>query len=277
MPEEEHTTKIVMTEEKHEHVPVLTSEKVTEKIHIHFETDAEHNAKIELTKKEKNFQSTRDTMEAFIDQLPLVDPEIVKELGKVFIEGTISEKMKFVVHKYNEIKENHPYLVKQSEITPENAGFPPVPCVKPIYWESKFLGFQCIIKSCPIDLPHLSFKDSSGHHVALKVTMPDLCITCVELSKRKNIGVALFGDIKLEQIQAYKEEKSYSAEDKEIAKKLRTNGLKMTPQEAREVFAHLYQNDGEEKWKEKTRASLETGFSRPTIDKLIEAFPEGLK
>ena len=46
----------------------MPKEEKTEKIRINFETSAERNAEIELVKKEKDFETTKEAMEYFIDR-----------------------------------------------------------------------------------------------------------------------------------------------------------------------------------------------------------------
>jgi hypothetical protein len=253
-----------------------------EKKPIHFETDVERYNKIKGIMEEKGFSTYPQFFEPLIDGASFLNPELLKKLNKLFMEGTYEQKMNFIVDNFLKWHEKFPYLNIQREITPEDAGFLPLECVKPIYWENKFLGFQCIIKQCPIDLPRLSFKDSSGHHITIKVTTKELCSTCVELSKKQKVGLNLFGNITLEQIQIFKKEIKKIKEqnkpqiEREITNKLEEAGIRMSYSKAKEVFQYIHYDNEQEKWKAIGIASSKTGMSRPTIYKLLKAFPKGI-
>lgn len=232
--------------------------------------------------KEARSQIGNIILQIIFEETPFLNKELVEKINKVFIEGTIKEKLNFITDRYFELDKKFPYLTTQQPITLESAGFLPLPCVKPFYWENKFLCFQCIIKTCPIDLPRISLKDSKGHRITVKIATPELCLSCVELSKKQKTGLTLFSHIKLEQIKIYKEERKLRKQPKyeyakAITEKLQKEGLRLTYPEAKAIFEHLKYHNKTDKWKKISEASKATGTSRPTIYKLLGIFPKGLR
>ena len=150
----------------------------------------------------------------------------------------VSAKLRYVVLEYFKFVKKYPYLSSNQEtLNPEDAGFLPLLCVKPIYWEGKFLGFQCIIRKPPIDLPRISLKDSEGHRITLKITTPDLCVSCVELCRKKKIGLDLFSHITLESIREHKKAYKVDRVRTRIADTKGRAGRKVNRDEAFKMFA----------------------------------------
>jgi len=229
--------------------------------------------------KDARSQINKIILDMLFNETALFDKELVEKLNKVFIEGTLQEKNTYIVDNWFEIKKTHPYLTTQQLITTESAGFLPLECVIPFYWEDKFLCFQCIVKDCPIDLPRLNLKDSQGHHIKVKITTPEFCEKCVTLSRQQRKGLSLFGHIKLEQLESYREKMKQRKAPKHelsITRRLQHGGMRMTTREAKAIFAHLRYDKEAKKWKGKFEASKATKTSRPTIDNLLKIFPEGL-
>lgn len=241
--------------------------------------------KIEEIQAQLNMEYFKDALvhviDLGLDKSPFLSKDLTEKLGKIFLEASPIEKLNIVVDSFLKWHEKFPYLNIQREITPEDAGFLPLECVKPIYWENKFLGFQCIIKQCPIDLPHISFKDSSGHHITLKVTTPELCATCVGLSKTAKRGIDLFQGITLEQVKLNKEKlKKPSRTEKEqiIMQKLQGKFRESTIEKALKIFnyvtydAYVTSDPNTEKWKWRgvDKASKRLGLSRMTIYEILK-------
>jgi len=245
----------------------------------------DHREKLEELQKQLGKEYLNEAIIYAIDlgleKTPFLSKELNEKLNKIFIEATPTEKLNIVVDSFLKWHEKFPYLNIQREITPEDAGFLPLECVKPIYWENKFLGFQCIIKQCPIDLPHLSFKDSSGHHITLKVTTPELCSTCVGLYKTAKRGIDLFQGITTEQVKLAKEEhKKLSRTEKEqiIYGKLVGKFRESTIEKAPKIFNYVTFDKQARAWKWRGvgEASKRLGLSRMTIYDILKEFPDGV-
>jgi hypothetical protein len=236
--------------------------------------------------KEGRARINKIIIDMLFKETDLFNKELLKEVDKLFIEGTITEKLRYIVDFYFEIKQKMPYLTTQQLITTESAGFLPLECVVPFYWEDKFLCFQCIIKGCPVNLPRLSLKDTQGHRITVKIATPDFCERCVTICKKAGKGLSFFGNITLEQLEIYRETRKQRKTPKHelsITRRLQQGGVRSSKVNARQVkilFANMNKRKG--KWKDITKAmrAFEKQFgktiSRPTIYKLIEIFPEGL-
>jgi hypothetical protein len=217
-------------------------------------------------------------LDIILNETSFLDQELIKKLDNVFLEGTYKEKLNLIVDNFLKWHEKFPYLTTQRTIRPEDAEFPPCPFVKAIYWEGKFVGFQCrVIKSPAFDLPRLKVG-----RLTLKVTTPDDCWDCVELCKKRKIGINFFQHINIKQIELRKleqktlQEKGKSEHDREITQKLEEAGIRLTIQEVETIFKHLSYNKKLDQWKKISKASKITGISRPSIYKLIKTFPEGM-
>lgn len=244
-------------------------EKENMDIHIICD-DPELVEKIKTAKKEKG--SLRDAVLYLLkgDQLPV---ELLRKLDTFFVEGTPIEKLNKMTDDYLAWHEKFPYLNIQRELTPEDAGFPPCPLVKAQYWNGEFLGFHCrAIKPIAFRLPMLRVGS-----LTLQVTTAKDCWECAEMQKGLSVRKVSYEELEVHKatIRAEKR-KTQSASENAIEKKLEDAGLRMTIKEAREIFQFLHYNDAQERWKAMGEAHRKTGFSRPTINKLLETFPEGL-
>ena len=221
-----------------------------------------------------------------ISQVEAQEQDLIKKIDNLFIEGTHKEKLNFIVEQFFKWHERFPYLTIQATIDPLNAGFPPCPFVKAIYWEGDFLGFHCrVIKAPAFDLPRIKIG-----RLTLRVTTPDDCWDCIELCKKQKVGIDLFQPITLKQIQLRKtqqkalREQSKSQYEREITQKLREGGIRdKNYEDVKALFKHLtcnkktsLLNEKTKEWKGISNASRLTGTSRPTIYKIIEIFPEGV-
>lgn len=249
--------------------------------HLHEEFDQWRDLRSLPHGKEARSQIGNVILQTIFEETSFLNKELIEKINKVFIEGTIKEKLNFMADRYFEMDKKFPYLTTQQPITLESAGFLPLPCVIPFYWENKFLCFQCIIKKCPIDLPRISLRDSKGHRITVKIATPEFCLRCVELSKKQKTGLTLFSHIKLEQIKIYKEKMELRKQPKHqyvkaITKKLEKEGIRRSYKEVKAIFQNLIYDKEAKKWKKISKASKATGTSRPMIYKLIELFPEGV-
>ena len=248
-----------------------------EKFQIHIETDAEHNAKVELLMKEKSL-NLREAMECFIDQTSFLSPELLKKLDNFFIEGTHEQKLNFMVANFLKWHEKFPYLNIQKEITPEDAGFPTCPLVKAVYWKNEFLGFHCrAIKPLVFRLPIMKVGI-----LTLQITTSKDCWECMELCKQAKAGFNLLPKVSFEQIDLHKkemkkiDEQNKTQPQREITNKLEGARLRMSYEDVKKVFKYLRYDNRAQKWKGLTNASKRAEISRPTIYKLLEIFPEGI-
>ena len=214
-----------------------------------------------------------------VSQVEAQQQDLIKKVDSLFIEGTHKEKLNFIVEQFFKWHEKFPYLTIERTITPEDAGFlPNLPCVKAIYWEDKFLGFQCIMHRPPIYLPRISLKDSQGHRITLKITTEDLCLACVEMCKKHKVGMDLFKPITLENIFLYKKQRKEQQAPKHeltMREKLQDAGLRMNVKTAKGILK-IVRRHRTRKRSGVTKASNLFGVSRPTIYKLLEVFPEGV-
>jgi hypothetical protein len=254
--------------------------------------DAQHYDKMVLIKKQKGFIYDYEALHDALDSEPLLSPELVKELGNVFIEGTIPEKLSFVVHRYVEINEKFPYLTTQGkEITPQDAGFPQCPFIEVVYWNNKFIGFSCMaIKPLAFKLHTRRLKMpkesiSMIESLTFQAITSEICWRCVVLRREAGTGLGSKGLPTLEQIENHnmrmkeQREREKPQPEREITNKLEKAGLRpslMTYQKTKEVFKILRYDKETQKWKGKSKASELTGIDRKTIDKLLKALPNGI-
>jgi len=265
----------------------MPKEENTKKEDIHGEVDGEHYAKAVSLKEQRGFQAWGKFLENLIDQTPSLSPELLKKIGNVFIDGTIPEKLNFVVNRYLEINEKFPYLTTQGkEITPESAGFPYCPFIEVVYWNNKLIGFSCMsIKPLAFKLHTRHLKMPKGstsmiESLTFLETTSELCWRCVTLLKQAGTGVGLKGLPTLEQIERHRMQMNErkEREEKEANHQLALLEVKRhTSQEVKELFNILHYNPNQQKWKGKAKASRLTGISRTTIDKILKAYPKGIR
>jgi hypothetical protein len=217
-------------------------------------------------------------LDAILNETSFLNRELIEKLEKIFIEGNYKEKVNFIVDRFLEWHKKFPYLTIQRAITPEDAGFPLCPFVKAIYWKGEFLGFHCrAIKPPALKLPTIRVG-----RLSLQVTTPEDCWDCIELCKQKKIGLDFFGHISMEQITSKKEQtrlrKATKSEyEKAISEKLKKGGMNMDYNKAKAIFENLTYLEDTKTWKGLSEASKATGTSRPTIYKLLDVFPKGLR
>jgi hypothetical protein len=118
-----------------------------------------------------------------------------------FIDGTIHQKAYYLIKRALEISRKFPYLCTPEEVKPEDAGFPPCDYVKPFYWNNEFIGFHCLLKNPPLDLP----KYRVGN-ITIKACKSDICWTCVELYKKLKTGIGILPNLPLEIIAERKKQ-----------------------------------------------------------------------
>jgi len=248
--------------------------------------------------KEGRAEINKIILDMVFKETALFDKELVEKLDKVFIEGTLKEKLHLAMDRFFESDTKYPYLTTKEKKTPEKAGFPPCPYVKALYWKEEFLGFQCRA----IKPPAFKLATIKVGRLSFQVTTPEDCWDCQKLCKQNRVGIDVFGHITLEQIVLHQDqlllqkakskheviaEKSSnqvilrktteSQYEKLINKKLDDKGLRIKYKKAVEIFSNMERNPETREWKGITRASRAMGTSRPTIYALIKAFPEGLR
>jgi hypothetical protein len=256
-------------------------EKTKKKPDIHGEVDQETYQKAIALKDQRGFLSWGELLTDLINQAPILPSELLKKIDSFFIEGTYTEKLTVMIDTFLKWHEKFPYLNIQKEITPEDADFPPCPLTQAVYWEGEFLGFHCrAIKPLAFRLPIMKVGK-----LTLQITTPQNCWDCIELRKEVSTGVGSIGLPTLEQIERHKirmkeiKEQRKTQSEREITNKLRDAGLRetsLTHAQIKEVFNCLCYNNAKQKWKDISKASEKTGISRPTIYKLLKAFPKGI-
>lgn len=96
--------------------------------------------------KEARSQIGNVILDIILSETSFLDNELIKKLENLFIEGTHKEKLNLIVEQFLKWHERFPYLTVQTDITPQDAGFPPCPFVKAIYWEDKFLSLWAVVE-----------------------------------------------------------------------------------------------------------------------------------
>lgn len=217
-------------------------------------------------------------LDTILNEASFLTQDLTKKLDNLFIDGDYKEKVNFVVDRFLEWHKKFPYLTIQREITPEDADFPSCPFVKAVYWEGEFLGFHCrAIKSPAFKLPTVRVG-----RLNLQITTPEDCWDCINLCKQKKIGLDVFGQISMEQVSLKKEQikvkKATKSEyEKMMDEKLERTGMRKTYNEVKAVFDQMSYLEETNTWRGITEASKATGISRPTIYKLLDIFPKGLR
>jgi hypothetical protein len=244
------------------------------KIPIIAEIDVEHYNKAKSLKEQGNL-SWGKVVENALDQTSPLSPELLKKLDNFFIEGTPSEKLTMMVNNFLKWHEKFPYLNIQREITPEDAGFPPCPLVRAVYWKGEFLGFHCrAIKPLAFRLPIMKVGS-----LTLQITTPKDCWECMEICKQANAGLKIFPKVSFEQIDLHKKEikeQNKTQSEREIANKLEEAGMRMNYEDVKKIFQNLHYDKEKEKWKAIRKASKKVGISHSTIYKLLKIFPNGI-
>jgi len=214
------------------------------------------------------------------------------------MEGTLKEKLHFAMDRFFESDKKYPYLTTQEEKTPENAGFPPCPYVKALYWKEEFLGFHCRA----IKPPAFKLATIPVGKLHFRVTTPEDCWDCQKLCKQNKVGLDIFGHITHEdiafhdhqrQLQKAKSKHEVIAEkpsnqvilrktteseyEKLINKKLEDEGIRRKYKDIVTVFSNLDRDPETREWKGITKAKRATGISRPSLYKIIKIFPEGIR
>ena len=235
--------------------------------------------KIEALKKPLGTEFFNDAVIYVIDlgleKTPLLSKELTEKLNKIFIEASPIEKLNIAVDSFLKWHEKFPYLNIQREITPEDAGFPPCPLVKAVYWKGEFLGFHCrAIKPIAFRLPIMKVGS-----LTLQITTPKDCWDCIELCKKDDAGLSLVPKVSFEQIDLHKKEiteQNKTQSEREISYKLEEAGLRMSYQDVKKVFQNLHYDNEKQKWKAIRKASKKIGISHSTIYKLLKVFPKGI-
>ena len=253
-----------------------TEEKTKKKPDIHSEVDQETYQKAIALKEQKGFQSWGELLTNLISQAPILPPELLKALDSFFIEGSYTEKLTKMVKDYLQWHEKFPYLHIERELTPKDAGFDPqCPFVRAIYWKQEFLGFHCrAIKPPAFRLPIMRVE-----MYTLQITTTKDCLDCQELLRQAEAGIPIMPKITLQEIDLHKKAQERSQRTQaeiDIADKLEEAHIRLTPFQAKQAFSYLRYDEATHRWKRKNYAANKLGSSRPTLDKLIKAFPKGI-
>jgi hypothetical protein len=215
------------------------------------------------------------TIDLGLEKTPLLSKELTEKLNKIFIEASPTEKLNIVVDSFLKWHEKFPYLNIQREITPDDAGFPPCPLVKAVYWKGEFLGFHCrAIKPIAFRLPIMKVGS-----LTLQITTSKDCWECMEICKQANAGLKLFPKVSFEQIDLHKKEikeENQTQSEREISYKLEEAGMRMSYEDVKKVFQNLHYDNEKQKWKAIRKASKRIGISHSTIYKLLKVFPKGI-
>jgi len=138
-----------------------------------------------------------------------ISQELKEKLDSLFVDlPNDSAKLRYIVSEYFKFVEKYPYLnINQKTQNPEDAGFPPCPYVKAIYWDGEFLGFHCrAIRPFAFKLPTIRVGK-----VSLKVTTPEDCWDCQNICRMEKVGIDLFSHITLESIREHKKKRRWDS------------------------------------------------------------------
>lgn len=250
---------------------------MSETIKTSIDLRKDRREELEELQKQLGHAYLKDTINYVIDlglgKALSLSQELIKKLDKIFIDKSPIEKLNIVVDNFLKWHEKFPYLTVQKIITPEDAGFPQCPLIYPLYYGEEFLGFHCLAKRPPLNLPRIKVGK-----LTLNYTTSDICWRCVELCKKQKLGIDLFHDITLDQIKLHKEEEkklSKTEQQKILAQKLEEKGYrKSTIEKAMGIFKFVHYDKATDSYSWETgaisKASKHLGLSRPTIYDILK-------